>query len=165
MNVSENSLNKISLKKEVIVGHSRWKDCYSILNLVIIRLGRKVTVDQNQELHRFLGTIFGKDLQVSEKEEILQKEFGIDLDHERKERLTEMCNLGEGIWETALEQGIEQGIEQGKISGIIETCRKFNLSENEIVEKIREIMNISEDEAQRMIQTDERMYQRSKKRK
>ena len=64
-----------------------------------------------------------------------------------------MCNLGEGIWETALEQGIEQGIEQGKISGIIETCRKLNLSEAEIVEKIKEIMHISEDEAKWSVQS------------
>ena len=40
-----------------------------------------------------------------------------------------MCNLGEGIW--------EQGIEQGKISGIIETCMKLNMSENDIIEKIK----------------------------
>lgn len=153
MNARENSLNKIILKKEDIIGYSRWKECYSVLNLVIIRLGRKVTEDQNQELHRFLGTIFGRDLQLSEKEAILEKEFGIDLDNEKKERLVEMCNLGEGIWETALEQGIEQGIEQGKISGIIETCRKLNLSEAEIVEKIKEIMHISEDEAKWSVQS------------
>lgn len=145
MNARENSLNKIILKKEDIIGYSRWKECYSVLNLVIIRLGRKVTADQNQELHRFLGTIFGRDLQLSEKEAILEKEFGIDLDYEKKERMAEMCNLGEGIWETALEQG--------KISGIIETCRKLNLSEAEIVEKIKEIMHISEDEAKWIVQS------------
>ena len=137
MNARENSLNKIILKKEDIIGYSRWKECYSVLNLVIIRL----------------GAIFGRDLQLSEKEAILEKEFGIDLDNEKKERLVEMCNLGEGIWETALEQGIEQGIEQGKISGIIETCRKLNLSEAEIVEKIKEIMHISEDEAKWIVQS------------
>ena len=67
------------------------------------------------------------------------------MDYEKKERMAEMCNLGEGIWETALEQG--------KISGIIDTCRKLNLPETEIVEKIKEIMHISEDEAKWIVQS------------
>lgn len=40
-------------------------------------------------------------------------------------------------------------IEQGKISGIIETCMKLNMSENDIIEKIKEIMHISGEEAKR----------------
>lgn len=75
------------------------------------------------------------------RKKILVKEFGIKLEGDRKERLTNMCNLGEGIW--------EQGIEQGKISGIIETCMKLNMSENDIIEKIKEIMHISGEEAKR----------------
>ena len=73
--------------------------------------------DRGHELHRFLGAIFAQELSFSEKEKILVKEFGIKLEGDRKERLTNMCNLGEGIW--------EQGIEQEKISGIIETSCTF----------------------------------------
>lgn len=89
----------------------------------------------------FSWSIFAQELSFSEKEKILVKEFGIKLEGDRKERLTNMCNLGEGIW--------EQGIEQGKISGIIETCMKLNMSENDIIEKIKEIMHISDEEAKR----------------
>lgn len=99
--------------------------------------------DRGHELHRFLGAIFAQELSFSEKEKNLVKEFGIKLEGDRKERLTNMCNLGEGIW--------EQGIEQGKISGIIETCMKLNMSENDIIEKIKEIMHISGEEAKSTI--------------
>ena len=58
-----------------------------------------------------------------------------------------MCNLGEGIWESALEEGLAQGVERGKISGIIETCRKLNMPENEIIDKLMEIMNVSKEDA------------------
>ena len=97
--------------------------------------------DRGHELHRFLGAIFAQKLSFSEKEKILVKEFGIKLEGDRKERLANICNLGKGIW--------EQGIEQGKISGIIETCMKLNMSENDIIEKIKEIMHISGEEAKR----------------
>lgn len=141
MNTRENSLNKIALKNENVFGQSRWKDKYDMIHIVTIRLSRKMDEDRGHELHRFLGAIFAQELSFSEKEKILVKEFGIKLEGDRKERLTNMCNLGEGIW--------EQGIEQGKISGIIETCMKLNMSENDIIEKIKEIMHISDEEAKR----------------
>lgn len=141
MNTRENSLNKIALKNENVFGQSRWKDKYDMIHIVTIRLSRKMDEDRGHELQRFLGAIFAQELSFSEKEKILVKEFGIKLEGDRKERLTNMCNLGEGIW--------EQGIEQGKISGIIETCMKLNMSENDIIEKIKEIMHISGEEAKR----------------
>ena len=38
----------------------------------------------------------------------LHDEYDIDLTARGKENLTTMCNLGEGIYERALEKGIEQ---------------------------------------------------------
>ena len=65
-----------------------------------------------------------------------------------------MCNLGEGIW--------EQGIEQGKISGIIETCMKLNMSENDIIEKAkiqaREILLNAKKEANSIISSLNELY-------
>ena len=98
MNKRENSLNKIALKNENVFGQSRWKDKYDMIHIVTIRLSRKMDEDRGHELHRFLGAIFAQELSFSEKEKILVKEFGIKLEGDRKERLTNMCNLGEGIW-------------------------------------------------------------------
>ena len=110
--------------------------------------------DRGHELHRFLGAIFAQELSFSEKEKILVKEFGIKLEGDRKERLTNMCNLGKGIW--------EQGIEQGKISGIIETCMKLNMSENDIIEKAkmqaREILLNAKKEANSIISSLNELY-------
>ena len=151
MNTGENSLNKISFGNKNIIGSSRWKEDYNVINVVIIRLGKQIDEDKKHELHRLLGAIFQQNMSLSAREEILQNEFDIELDGDRKERLNDMCNLGEGIWETALEeglaQGVEQGLEQGKISGIIETCRKLNMPENEIIDKLMEIMNVSKEDA------------------
>lgn len=147
MNTGENSLNKISFGNKNIIGSSRWKEDYNVINVVIIRLGKKIDEDKKHELHRLLGAIFQQNMSLSAREEILQNEFDIELDGDRKERLNDMCNLGEGIWESALEEGLAQGVERGKISGIIETCRKLNMPENEIIDKLMEIMNVSKEDA------------------
>ena len=44
----------------------------------------------------------------------LHDEYGIDLTAKGKEDVTTMCNLGEGIYEGAMEKGIEIGVEQEK---------------------------------------------------
>ena len=55
-----------------------------------------------------------------------------------------MCNLGEGIREMALEEGMEKGLEKGlgkgKALGIIETCMKLNMPEEDVIEKLKEVL-------------------------
>lgn len=70
-----------------------------------------------------------------------------------KERLNTMCNLGEGIREMALEEGMEKGLEKGlgkgKALGIIETCMKLNMPEEDVIEKLKEIMKVSDEVARK----------------
>lgn len=70
-----------------------------------------------------------------------------------KERLNTMCNLGEGIREMALEEGmekgLEKGLEKGKALGIIETCMKLNMPEEDVIEKLKEIMKVSDEVARK----------------
>ena len=42
-----------------------------------------------------------------------------------------------------------EGMEKGKAIGIIETCMKLQMPEADIIEKLKEIMAISEEEARR----------------
>ena len=68
-----------------------------------------------------------------------------------------MCNLGEGIREMALEEGMEKGLEKGmekglekgKALGIIETCMKLNMPEEDVIEKLKEIMKVSDEVARK----------------
>lgn len=96
---------------------------------------------KQHELHRLLGAVFQQHVPQTVRENILEREFGIKLAQDGKERLQNMCNLGEGIREMALEEG--------KASGIIETCMKLQMPEADIIEKLKEIMAISEEEARR----------------
>lgn len=42
----------------------------------------------------------------------LHDEYDIDLTAKGKEDVTTMCNLGEGLYERAMEKGLEKGIQQ-----------------------------------------------------
>lgn len=157
MNAKENSLNKISLHNENVLGKSGWKERYRVLNVVIIRLEKKLDVAKEHELHRLLGAVFGTDMRQAVRENILEQEFGIELETAGKERLNTMCNLGEGIREMALEEGMEKGLEKGmekglekgKALGIIETCMKLNMPEEDVIEKLKEIMKVSDEVARK----------------
>lgn len=114
MNESKNTLEKIYLTKQDLIGASRWKEMYELVNVVIIRLAKQMDEEKEHELHRLLGAMFLPELNIDEKNNVLENEFKIQMEGERKELLKSMCNLSQGIKEQALEKGIEQGREQGR---------------------------------------------------
>ncbi|MCQ2491709.1 MAG: Rpn family recombination-promoting nuclease/putative transposase [Lachnospiraceae bacterium] len=119
-NQNENSINKIHLTRNHLLGNGRWKDMYDVLNVVIIRMKNMLDKNLNHKLHRMLGAIFLDSLSIDQKKDILKEECNIDITDERREMLEDMCNLGEGIFERGVETGIQKGIEKGHEQGIIE---------------------------------------------
>lgn len=121
MNTREDTIDRIHLHKEDVLGSSRWKPMYDILNVVIIRMKNVLIADKERkhELHRLLGALFAEDISLEERSDVLE-EFGIGMQEKRKEMVKSMCNLGEGIWERGVEHGIEQGMEQGRTDKALE---------------------------------------------
>ena len=119
MNEKDNMLEKIYLTKNDIIGISRWKDMYEIVNVVIIRLAKTLDLQTEHELHRFLGALFLPELSAEEKNDMLENEFDIKMEGDRKELLKSMCNLSQGIKEQGIEQGIEQGRREERISTLV----------------------------------------------
>lgn len=115
MNEKDNMLEKIYLTKNDIIGISRWKDMYEIVNVVIIRLAKTLDLQTEHELHRFLGALFLSELSAEEKNDMLENEFDIKMEGDRKELVKSMCNLSQGI----KEQGIEQGRREERISTLV----------------------------------------------
>ncbi len=118
MNEPDNTMEKIYLTKKDFIGRSRWKDMYEIVNVVIIRLAKTLDLHKEHELHRLLGALFLPELDVTEKSNMLEQEFDIQMEGNRKELLEAMCNLGQGIKEQGVAQGVVQGIRQGIEQGI-----------------------------------------------
>ena len=111
---------------------------YEIINVVIVRLGRNLDKEKNHGLHRLLGALFLPEMTADEKNDLLEKEFHIEMEGDRKEMLSSMCNLSQGI----KEQGIKQGIKQGRSSEIFSSVQEGDYG----IKRGAEKMNLSIDE-------------------
>lgn len=115
------------------------------INNCLLRYQKSVKYDEakEHELHRLLGAMFLPELNINEKNNVLENEFKIQMEGERKELLKSMCNLSQGIKEQALEQGLEQGrelevfasVQEGDY-GVARGAQKLKLSVEEFKKKM-----------------------------
>ena len=92
-----------------ITPHNLWGNFdrtvrYDLLSVIMIRLG-----DSDQEVNpliKLLDTILSERLSVSEKTEILEKDFGIQKDYDKNGGLNIMCNLSASIEEKGIQKGM-----------------------------------------------------------
>jgi len=64
---------------------------------------------------------------------------GTDIPLNQKGSVIDMCKA----WKDQFDSGIEQGMEQGLAKGIVETSMEFHLSEEDILAKLQEKLNIT----------------------
>lgn len=111
MNMNENSLEHIHLKKDSFINSHNWKGNTELFNIVIIGLSEEVPeADKKYELHRLLGALLSQTLTVQEKENIMEEEYKIPMEQEMREEVNTMCNLSQGIREDAREEMREEMI-------------------------------------------------------
>lgn len=163
MDCNDNTLNRIHLINEDMLGKSRWNDMYDIINVVIARINTNAMSDREFSLHRLLNAIFNMDVAVTVKQSILEDEFGINMKSDRKELMESMCNLGEGISEKMMLKGMAKGMAKGRAEGmakgrmtgraegLITTCLDFGCSVDEIVKRLMSKMSYSEAEAKKLV--------------
>ena len=122
MGMEENTMCHINLTKNDLIGFYDWRGDINIPNIVMIGLSDTLPEhDETYELHRLLSALFSDKLSVTEKIEIIDKEYNIPVDNDIQEGVSSMCNLGQGIEDRAIEKGIENGIAKG------ETIAKMNI--------------------------------------
>ena len=120
MGMKENTMSHICLTERQLVGEHKWKGRIDLFNVVMIGLSDTLPEhDETYELHRLLGTLLSKQMEVNEKLDIMENEYHIPMDRMLgKEELNIMCNLGLGIRE---EQTRSMSIELYKAGVAIET--------------------------------------------
>ena len=114
----------------------------NLLNIVLLGICRELPPQEEQyELHRLIGTLLSAELTVTQKLAIIETEYHIPLSVELEEGVNDMCNLGEGIEERAIEKTKKEVIldmyQNGCNLELIATVTKKNISE------IEEIINNS----------------------
>ena len=146
MNMPSNSMSYVHLTKEDILEHNNWNGHLDLLNIVLLGIGRELPPQEEQyELHRLIGTLLSAELTVTQKLAIIETEYHIPLSVELEEGVNDMCNLGEGIEERAIEKTKKEVIleiilemyQNGCSPELISTVTKKDISE------IEEIINNS----------------------
>ena len=114
MNMPSNSMSYVHLTKEDILEHYNWNGHLDLLNIVLLGIGRELPPQEEQyELHRLIGTLLSAELTVTQKLAIIETEYHIPLNVELEEGVNDMCNLGEGIEERAIEKVILKMYKEG----------------------------------------------------
>ena len=146
MNMPSNSMSYVHLTKEDILEHYNWNGHLDLLNIVLLGIGRELPPQEEQyEIHRLIGTLLSAELTVTQKLAIIETEYHIPLSVELEEGVNDMCNLGEGIEERAIEKTKKEVIleiilemyQNGCSPELISTVTKKDISE------IEEIINNS----------------------
>ncbi len=114
MNIEQSCTDTICLTRKNSVGDHDWKGDLNLFNVVLIGLPKELPKkDSNYELHRFLVGLLSNNISGERKRELL-KENNLGSDDDLVERMGDMCNLSQGIFDDGVAKGIEQGLKQGK---------------------------------------------------
>lgn len=129
MNMDENSMSYIHLKKEDLLGSAPWKGGLDLLNIVMVGIANELPGhDEKYGLHRLLGTLFSEQMEAEEKLDIMGTEYGIPADDNLRKDVGDMCNLSEGILEKGMAKGRVEGKIEGRIEGRTEEEKKIILN-------------------------------------
>lgn len=106
MGMDENSMNHIHLTNDNMVGSYVWKGKMDLINIIMIGLAKQLPEhDEQYELHRLLGALLSKELNVYEKLNIIGNEYDIPIEENFRKVVGVMCNLSQGIKEDGIAIG------------------------------------------------------------
>lgn len=150
-----NTITKYDIQQTPIAGNFQGTARYDLMAGIMVCLGREIHQEKGSLL-QLLGTLLSDGLTAAEKEEILERDYGIETSLPAKEVLNTMCNLSDLIEEKAEAKGLEKGIEKGMEKGLQQgrTDLVIRMYENGLpVEQISEIAQLSVDEIEELLKT------------
>ncbi len=99
-----NTIVSYSLEPHDLAGKTKEKkENYDLITVVMICLGN--SGDKNYKgLLKMLGVLLKEDMPAAEKKRILQEEFSIILSTSMEREVSQMCDLGIGLWKEAWDE-------------------------------------------------------------
>ena len=137
MNMPENSLDYYQLANRKVLGSRTWEGKQDMINIVLIGLAKDLPMhDEKYELHRLLVALMSKQLTTSEKLNIIEKEYKIQVNDTLRKDVSVMCNLSQGIVDETLEKVV---LNMHKLGYTSEQIAKAVEMSKEAVERIIEV--------------------------
>ena len=116
---------------------------YDYLSISFIRLPKGSMEESKNKLIHMLSTLFSQKLDADAKKKILEQEHQMKMTRELDGGIHSMCNVGEGLWERAMEQGFERG-RQEAIRAMVRSLRKHGVCDGEIIGQLMEEFQLDE---------------------
>ena len=156
----EYTITGYSIAKKDICGEVPDEDYYDLLEVIIIRLGKDKNRTKGNRLHGLLSTLLSGKIDVSDKKEILEREFDIETSVEVEGGLRTMCNLADEIEEDGIAKGRAEGrVEgkaEGKTEGMLETLVSLVLKGSITKEEAAQTAGMTEKEFDEVLSSTQR---------
>lgn len=111
----QNSITSYTIQERTITGNSTVsKENYDLINCIMLCLGNPEDTDG---ILKLLDVLVAQDINVENKEEILERDFNIEMTHEIKQEVYGMCNYSDGIYNKGIAKGRAEGIAEGIAEG------------------------------------------------
>ena len=147
----KNSIQKISLTQEQVFGESiSEKENVDLMQAVIVNLGDE-DAPVDHRILRLMNVLLSERADARSKQKVMEEEFHIAMTKELESEVSEMCNLGYGIYENGMKEGRAEGFEEGReegITGSIDLLRESGIDDETIVEKIMKRFRLTQEEAE-----------------
>lgn len=145
MNMPENTMSYIHFTKEDLIGSYNWKGDLELANIIMLGLSDHLPEhDDTYELHRLLGTLLSKHLDINERLTIMEQEYNIPIEENLRKDVDIMCNLSQGIKEDGIAIGRAEGLAEGLAEGRADMEKQIILNmyqQNFPIEQIAAAMN------------------------
>jgi len=113
----QNTITRYRIVEENMVGQVQEPiRNYDLLTLLMICLGKPE--DTDCDILKLLDVLLSNEMEASEKQQVLQNDFGIPMTRELEGGLQDMCNLGEAIARENMAKGMARGRAEGRVEGI-----------------------------------------------
>lgn len=121
-----NSITKFSISKKGVLGKFKArKKQYDLMEVIIICLPTTPNSTKDKLLD-MLGTMFSYGYNDKKIKNDLEEKFNVRLTPTFEEEVNKMCNLGDEIYTSALNEGISQGISHGISLGSKTMAQRIN---------------------------------------
>ena len=128
-----------------------------LMQAVIVNLGDE-DAPVNHRILRLMNVLLSERADAQSKQKVMEEEFHIAMTKELESEVSEMCNLGYGIYENGMKEGRAEGFEEGREEGIgkgiigsVEILRKVGFDETSIIKHIMEQYELTKEEAENYV--------------
>jgi len=150
-----NTITRFSFSQNNLVGKAVFKKKdYDLIEIIMVCLGKDSDGENYGGLLKMLNVLLSKEINVSEKKNILENEYNIKMTKTIEREALGMCNISDGIYESGIQEGILMGRQEGRqegISLIVKMCKEFGISLEDTIKRVFENFDLPQEEAEKEV--------------